>query len=100
MSLWAQKLQEAIENPWMALGLLGQVLFFCRWLVQWYASEKLKKSHVPLSFWYISLAGATLVLVYAIQEANPVFMIGQLVGILNYSRNIMLIHKHRVSRDD
>lgn len=90
---WSQQLSEAMQNPWVVLGFLGQALFFSRWIVQWWASEKRKESYVPLSFWYLSLLGASLIMVYAFQKADPVFIVGQLVGILNYSRNIVLIHQ-------
>ncbi len=93
MSTWWLELQEVMLNPWATLGFLGQALFFSRWIVQWIASEKRKLSHVPLSFWFISLTGGLMVLVYAIQRHDPVFIIGQLIGIGNYSRNIVLIHR-------
>jgi lipid-A-disaccharide synthase-like uncharacterized protein len=95
MSTWWLELQEVMLNPWAALGFLGQALFFSRWIVQWVASEKRKLSHVPLSFWFISLTGGLMVLVYAIQRHDPVFIIGQLIGIGNYSRNIVLIHRRQ-----
>lgn len=95
MNPWVDKLNEAILNPWFLVGFLGQALFFSRWIIQWYASEKRKESYVPLAFWYLSLAGATLVMGYAFEKADPVFMLGQTVGILNYSRNIWLIHRRR-----
>ena len=91
MNPWLEKLHEAIVNPWILLGFLGQALFFSRWIIQWYASEKRKESYVPLSFWYVSLAGAGLIMVYAVKKVDPVFMLGQSIGILNYSRNIWLI---------
>ena len=93
MNPWLERLNEALVNPWVMLGFLGQALFFSRWIIQWWASEKRKESYVPLAFWYVSLAGALMVMGYAFQQADPVFMLGQLVGILNYSRNIWLIHQ-------
>ena len=93
MSAWWLAIQKVILNPWAAVGFMGQALFFSRWIVQWIASEKRKVSIVPLSFWLISLTGGFLVLIYAIQRHDPVFIFGQLVGIANYSRNILLVRR-------
>jgi lipid-A-disaccharide synthase-like uncharacterized protein len=95
MNEWLSKLYEVVANPWVAVGFAGQALFFSRWIIQWIASEKRKKSYVPLSFWFVSLTGAFLVLVYAIQRHDPVFILAQLVGICNYSRNIALIRRQQ-----
>lgn len=95
MTTWWAELQKVMLNPWAAVGFLGQALFFSRWIVQWIASEKRKVSYVPLSFWFISLTGGLLVLVYAVQRHDPVFILGQMVGICNYSRNIALILRQR-----
>ncbi len=100
MNPWIEKFREAFANPWVFLGFLGQAMFFSRWLIQWYASEKRKQSYVPLSFWYVSLAGAAMVMAYAIKQTDPVFMFGQMVGIAMYTRNIWLIHTHRIPGAD
>jgi len=76
---------------WLGIGLLGQVLFSMRFLVQWLASERAKKSVVPRQFWYLSLAGGITLLSYAIYRHDPVFIIGQLTGTFIYSRNLYLI---------
>ncbi|MCB1042751.1 MAG: lipid-A-disaccharide synthase N-terminal domain-containing protein [Acidobacteria bacterium] len=90
-----QEWMSVLSDPWAVVGLVGQLLFFSRWIVQWAASERIKSSHVPLSFWIISLVGGTLVLIYAIKIHNLVFVLGQLVGVANYSRNIVLIKRAR-----
>ena len=77
------------------MGLLGQVLFFSRFLVQWLASEKTGKSVVPVSFWYLSIGGGGLLLFYAIWRKDPVIILGQLVGLFVYIRNLMLIYRHK-----
>ena len=84
-----------LASPMGLLGLLGQVLFFSRFLVQWLASEKTGKSVVPVSFWYLSIGGGLLLLVYAIWRKDPVITLGQLVGVFVYVRNLMLIHRHK-----
>ena len=80
------------ETLWITLGLLGQALFFSRFLVQWLASERLKESVVPTAFWYFSLGGGAILLTYAIHRGDPVFILGQSTGILIYLRNLFFIH--------
>ena len=77
------------------IGLLGQMLFFSRFLVQWLASEKQGRSVVPRSFWYLSIGGGGLLLVYALWRQDPVIVLGQAVGLFVYVRNLMLIHRHK-----
>ncbi len=84
-------------QPMAVLGLVGQCLFFSRFLVQWLASEKRGESHVPLIFWYLSIAGGLLLYIYASWRQDPVIMLGQGVGIFVYVRNLMLIAKKRRS---
>jgi lipid-A-disaccharide synthase-like uncharacterized protein len=80
-----------LKDPWVILGFVGQVVYTMRFLVQWIASERAKRSVIPLSFWYISLAGASLLLAYAIYKKDPVFILGQMFGFLVYTRNLVLI---------
>ncbi len=77
----------------MLIGLLGQIFFSIRFLVQWLASEKAKKSVIPFSFWIFSLLGSLSLLIYAIYRKDPIFILGQLPNLLIYSRNIWLIRK-------
>ncbi len=76
---------------WMAVGLVGQLLFMSRFLVQWISSEAERRSVIPVSFWYLSLAGSTLLLSYAIWRQDIVFMVGQGAGFVIYIRNLQLI---------
>ena len=82
---------------WMALGLLGQLFFSARFIVQWISSERKKKSIIPISFWFLSLAGSAILLTYAIHRKDPVFILGQSAGFIVYTRNLALIR--RVSRE-
>ena len=77
---------------WIGIGFAGQFFFFSRFLVQWLASEKKKKSVVPVSFWYFSILGGTILFVYAIHRRDPVFVAGQGLGLLIYFRNLRLIY--------
>ena len=89
---------DILASPMGMLGMLGQVLFFSRFLVQWIASEKTGKSVVPLSFWYLSIGGGFLLLIYAIWRKDPVITLGQAVGLFVYVRNLMLISRHKASQ--
>ncbi len=83
------------ELVWILVGLGGQVLFMMRFLVQWIVSEKAKRSLIPVSFWWLSIGGAAILLAYAIWRADPVFILGQSMGFLIYARNLWLIHVER-----
>lgn len=79
------------EQVWLAIGLLGQAFFSGRFLVQWIASERAKRSVVPAAFWYFSIGGGLTLLAYAIYRLDPVFIIGQGAGLFVYSRNLYFI---------
>lgn len=79
---------------WLILGFLAQGCFAARFFVQWLASEKQKQSVIPIHFWYISLLGGVLLLIYAIHIKDPVFILGQSTGAFIYIRNLMLISKN------
>jgi lipid-A-disaccharide synthase-like uncharacterized protein len=80
---------------WVAFGLLGQIIFGVRFIVQWIASERKKTSHIPVVFWWISLLGGLITTVYAVHKRDVVFTIGQGAGLIVYIRNLMLIYAHR-----
>jgi lipid-A-disaccharide synthase-like uncharacterized protein len=80
-------------NLMKTVGLAGQVIFGTRFFVQWFASERAKRSVIPLAFWYISVAGGLLTLVYAFYIQEPVFILSQLGGLVIYTRNLMFIHR-------
>lgn len=80
---------------WLLLGFAGQALFSARFLVQWIYSERRKQSLIPVAFWYFSLAGGATLFAYALHIGDPVFILGQSMGVLIYSRNLYFIHKER-----
>ena len=80
------------ELAWVAFGLAGQLLFTARFLVQWIASERARRSVVPVAFWYFSMAGGVVLLAYALYRRDPVFISGQFLGVFIYARNLWLIH--------
>jgi lipid-A-disaccharide synthase-like uncharacterized protein len=73
---------------WLALGFLAQALFTARFLVQWIASERAGRSVVPIAFWFFSIGGGVLLLVYALYRRDPVFIAGQAFGVFVYARNL------------
>lgn len=83
------------EKIWLALGFLAQAMFSARFIVQWIASERAKKSIIPVYFWYFSLAGGLMLLAYSIYRKDPVFILGQATGVIIYSRNLYLIYKEK-----
>jgi len=74
----------------MSIGATGQMVFSARFVLQWLHSERRGQSLVPMSFWYASIAGAAVLLAYAIHRRDPVFIAGQASGLLVYGRNIHL----------
>ena len=84
-----------MNKIWLGIGFFAQLMFSARFLVQWLASERAGKSIVPLLFWYLSIAGSALLLAYAIHRKDPVFILGQSVGIFIYSRNLYLIRREK-----
>jgi len=78
---------------WLGIGFLGQAMFFMRFLIQWIHSERQRRSVVPVAFWYFSVAGGAVLLVYAIYRMDPVFILGQGTGLLIYGRNLYFIHR-------
>lgn len=95
---WHNHLSAMDSNDiiWLTIGLAGQTLFMMRFIVQWLHSERHKKSLIPVSFWYFSLGGGVIVLMYGIHRVDPVIILGQLPGTFVYARNLMLIRReHR-----
>lgn len=81
------------QTIWLIIGFLGQGLFFMRFLVQWIASEREGKSIIPVAFWYFSIFGGLTLLCYSLWRQDPVFIMGQSLGIIIYSRNLFFIRR-------
>ncbi len=88
-------------DGWVVLGLAAQALFTMRFVVQWIASERARRSVVPVAFWFFSLGGGVLLLIYALYRKDPVFIAGQAFGLLVYLRNLYFIRigRREVSPD-
>jgi lipid-A-disaccharide synthase-like uncharacterized protein len=93
---WGQTLLN-ISSPagyiWVGLGFLGQVLFTGRMIVQWLVSEKHKRSVVPPMFWWMSLAGSTMLMAYFLWRRDPIGLLGQAFGWFIYVRNLWMIYR-------
>ncbi len=83
------------ETMWVAVGFLGQALFSARFLIQWIASERRRRSVIPVAFWYFSLGGGLVLLAYATWRRDPVFILGQATGAFIYARNLLFIRRER-----
>lgn len=87
------------EVIWLAIGFAAQAMFSMRFIIQWLASEKARRSVVPETFWYFSFAGGLMLFIYAIYRMDPVFILGQGSGLLIYARNIHFILQARREND-
>ena len=83
------------RDPMNILGAFAQGLFASRFIIQWIASEMAGRSVIPVTFWYCSLGGGVALLFYAIYREEPVFIAGQLPGIIVYSRNLYFIYRDK-----
>ena len=87
------------ETLWLVVGFSGQIAFTGRFVLQWLYSEYKKRSVIPVSFWYLSIIGSTLLFAYAIYRQDPVFIVGQAFGSIVYLRNLQLIARSRHLKD-
>ena len=78
-------------DGWVILGFVAQGLFTMRFVVQWIASERARKSVLPLAVWFFSIGGGMLLLIYALYRRDPVFIAGQALGLVVYFRNLYFI---------
>ena len=83
------------EFLWVSFGTIGQLIFFSRWIIQWVSSEKSKLSVIPVTFWWCSLIGGLVTLIYAHHIGSFPFMLAQAIGIIVYSRNLLLIYRKK-----
>jgi lipid-A-disaccharide synthase-like uncharacterized protein len=87
----------SFETIALVVGFTGQALFSARFLVQWIASERQGKSVVPIAFWYFSVAGGITLFGYAVYRMDPVFILGQGMGVFIYLRNLYLIRREHAA---
>ena len=80
---------------WVLLGFAAQIFFTLRFAVQWIASERVGKSVIPVAFWWFSIGGGLLLLIYALYRRDPVFIAGQAFGVFVYLRNLHFVMRER-----
>jgi lipid-A-disaccharide synthase-like uncharacterized protein len=85
---------------WLAFGVVAQLLFTARFVVQWLVSEKLGKSVIPLAFWFLSMGGGLMLLIYGLVRREPIIIMGQAFAVFIYMRNLMLIFKPKPTKTD
>ena len=82
-------------SVWKVIGWLGNAVFFSRFFVQWYATEKKKRVVVPTAFWWLSLAGSVLLLIYSPRQEDSVFIFAYLFTWIPYTRNLIIHYRHK-----
>src|SRR5581483_11170354 len=82
-------------SVWKIVGWAGNVVFFSRFMVQWYATEKKKQVVVPAAFWWLSLVGSLCLLSYGIYKRDSVFIFAYLFTWIPYVRNLIIHHRHK-----
>src|SRR3954453_14269315 len=80
---------------WVVLGFVAQELFSARFLVQWIASERAKRSVIPTAFWVFSIGGGVLLFIYSLYRKDPVFIAGQGLGLFIYLRKLYFVMRER-----
>lgn len=81
------------QTLWVGAGLMAQLLFGVRFLVQWLYSEARGQSLIPPAFWYLSVAGGVILVSYAIHQREVVFIIGESVTLAIFLRNLIMLRK-------
>ena len=92
-------LVESPEKIMVVVGFAGQGLFAMRFILQWLTSEGQRKSVIPVAFWYFSIGGGSVLLLYAVWRQDPVIICGQGLGLFIYFRNLFFIHRTRTDED-
>ena len=87
-----------LRRPLVLFGFAAQFVFFLRFVVQWYESERRGRSHIPVAFWYLSILGGVMILIYAVLEKQLVFACASVLSLGIYMRNLMLIYGPRRRR--
>lgn len=90
---WQDNANLQISTSWHLLGFVGLALFSSRFWIQWWCAEQQKSSYLGGAFWWTSLIGEALCLLYFLEIKDPVNSIGPAFGLIPYIRNLMLIHK-------
>ena len=84
-------------SVWKIIGWLGNAVFFSRFFVQWYATEKKKQVVVPQAFWWLSLIGSVTLLAYSLHQQDSVFIFAYAFTWIPYIRNLMIRRKNKAA---
>jgi len=87
-------------SVWKVVGWLGNVVFFTRFFIQWYATERKKRVVVPTAFWWLSLAGSLLLLTYSLHKRDSVFIFAYVFTWIPYTRNLIIHYRHKKAHID
>jgi|SRR5208282_728444 len=100
--IWHDSKLFGIEwSAWKVIGWLGNAVFFSRFFVQWYATEKRKQVVVPTAFWWLSLAGSLLLLSYGLfHNKDSVFIFAYAFTWIPYIRNLVIHRRHAAAHLD
>jgi lipid-A-disaccharide synthase-like uncharacterized protein len=85
---------------WKVIGWIGNAVFFSRFFVQWYATEKLRRVVVPAAFWWLSLSGSLLLLIYSLSKHDSVFIFAYAFTWIPYIRNLVIHYRHQDAHSD
>jgi lipid-A-disaccharide synthase-like uncharacterized protein len=83
---------------WLAFGIVAQLLFTARFIVQWIASERAGRSVMPMAFWMFSIVGGMMTLVYGLVKREPIIIMGQALAVGIYLRNVAFVLKERTAK--
>ena len=88
-------------SVWKVIGWLGNAVFFSRFFVQWYATEKKKQVVVPQAFWWLSLAGSLPVaMLFHCTRQDSVFIFAYAFTWIPYTRNLIIHRRHKNAHMD
>lgn len=85
---------------WLIFGITAQLLFTARFVVQWIVSERLGKSVLPIAFWFLSMGGGVMLLIYGLVRREPIIIMGQALAVFIYMRNLMLIFRNKSDKSE
>ncbi len=83
------------EGLWSVIGVVGGLIFYGRFYVQWFVSERQQQSVVPIGFWYMSGIGTLMLLPYAVVSQSPLGALSQCFNIVVYTRNLVHIWRSK-----